>query len=119
MGSLQLCETLTVFHSTLQMVFSTKSCQQRGFSTKDSTFNHDRKGVFGTGFETTFTMDLPGFQRSERSELDKAKMELGLKIEPSRQGGSAFHVVLQQFPEDTEKDIVVRGVEAVDKLAFM
>jgi len=116
---LRLQKAVARIEEALKMVFSTKSCQQRGFSTKDSTFNHDRKGVFGTGFETTFTMDLPGFQRSERSELDKAKMELGLKIEPSRQGGSAFHVVLQQFPEDTEKDIVVRGVEAVDKLAFM
>ena len=38
------------------------------------------RGVYGTGFETTFTIDLPGFGKAEKSELEKAANELFLDI---------------------------------------
>ena len=38
------------------------------------------RGVYGTGFEATFTIDLPGFGKAEKSELEKAANELFLDI---------------------------------------
>ena len=38
------------------------------------------RGVYGTGFETTFTIDLPGFGKAEKTELEKAANELFLDI---------------------------------------
>merc|ERR1712045_286212 len=35
-----------------------KSCQQRGFTTKDGQFQHSRREVYGTGFEVVITMEL-------------------------------------------------------------
>ena len=63
------------------MVFSTKSCQQRGFTTANGGFSHSRREVYGTGFETTFTMELVGFERAGREEIEKAKRDLNVKIE--------------------------------------
>jgi len=116
---LRLQKAVARIEEALKMVLSSKSCQQRGFSTKDGLFSHSRSGVFGTGLEITFTMELPGFQKADRTELDKAKMELATKIDLTRSGGSLFTVVLTQFPEDTERDIVCRSVEMVDRLAKM
>jgi len=116
---LRLQKAVARIEEALKMVLSSKSCQQRGFLTKDGSFSHSKSGVFGTGLEITFTMELPGFQKADRAELDKAKMELATKIDLTRSGGSLFTVVLTQFPEDTERDIVVRSVEMVDKLAKM
>merc|ERR1712122_362623 len=42
-----------------------KSCNQRGFTNDNGNFVHSKKGVYGTGFETTFTIDLPGFGKAE------------------------------------------------------
>ena len=41
----------------------------------------DYRGVYGTGFETTFTIDLPGFNKADKRELAKAENELFLDIE--------------------------------------
>ena len=77
------------------MVFSTKSCNERGFTNTNGSFTHSKRsnfaivdtgndfgcrGVYGTGFETTFTIDLPGFGKAEKSELEKAANELFLDI---------------------------------------
>jgi len=113
---LRLQKAIARIEEALKMVFSTKSCQQRGFSTKDSAFLHDRKGVFGTGLECCFTMDLPGLHKAGLKEMEQVKVDLGIKLQPSRLGGSMYEVVLQQFPELTERDIVERSVEAVDSL---
>jgi hypothetical protein len=39
------------------------------------------RGVYGTGFETTFTIDLPGFGKADKTELEKVKNELFLDVE--------------------------------------
>jgi len=95
-----------------------KSCQQRGFSTANGGFSHSRREVYGTGFETSFTMELVGFERAGRDEIEKAKRELNLKIEKNGKPNT-FTVVLNQVPEDTEQDIVKKSVEAVDALGKM
>jgi len=116
---LRLQKAIARIEEALKMVLSSKSCQQRGFATKDGGFNHNKMGVFGTGLEITFTMELPGFQKAEKCELDKAKMELAAKIDLIKPGSALFSVVLTQFPEDSERDIVTKSVEMVDKLAKM
>merc|ERR1711892_1566756 len=102
---LRLQKAIARIEEALKMVFSTKSCQQRGFSTKDSAFLHDRKGVFGTGLECCFTMDLPGLHKAGLKEMEQVKVDLGIKIEKSGKP-NPFTVVLNQAPEDTEQDIV-------------
>ena len=37
--------------------------------------------VYGTGFKTTFTIDLPDFNKADKMELAKADNELFLEIE--------------------------------------
>ena len=59
-----------------------QSCQQKGFTTNKTGFAHSKKGVYGTGFEITFAMELPGFQEAGRAELDKARADLNLEIGP-------------------------------------
>jgi len=113
---LRLQKAIARIEEALKMVFSTKSSRQRGFSTKDSAFTHERQGVFGTGLETSFTLDLPGLHKAGPKQIEQAKLDFGIKIQPSRHGGSLYTVVLQQFPEHTERDIVERSVEAVDSL---
>merc|ERR1712088_19026 len=49
-----------------------KSCQQRGFATNDGKFVHSRREVYGTGFETSFSLELLGFARAGREEIEKA-----------------------------------------------
>jgi len=93
-----------------------KSCQQKGFTTNNSGFAHGKKGVFGTGFEITFAIELPGFLEAGRAELDKARAELKLRIEPEIRGLNTFKVVMKQVPDDSEHDIVTKSVETVDKL---
>jgi len=100
------------------MVFSTKSCQQRGFTTANGGFSHSRREVYGTGFETTFTMELVGFERAGREEIEKAKRDLNVKIEKNGKPNT-FTVVLNQGPDETEQDIVTKSVEAVDNLGKM
>jgi len=115
---LRLQKAVARIEEALKMVFSTKSCQQRGFTTGNGGFAHSRREVYGTGFETTFTMELVGFERAGREEIEKARRELNLKIEKNGKPNT-FTVVLNQAPEDTEQDIVRKSVEAVDALGRM
>merc|ERR1711937_678213 len=55
---LRLQKAVARIEEALKMVFSSKSCQQRGFTTKDGQFQHSRREVYGTGFEVVITMDL-------------------------------------------------------------
>jgi len=95
-----------------------KSCQQKGFTTNNNGFAHSKKGVYGTGFEITFNMELPGFQEAGRAELDKAKADLNLTIGPEGVPlcAGVFNIVLKQSPDDSEHDIVTNSIETVDKL---
>merc|ERR1719153_1269075 len=95
-----------------------KSCQQRGFTTGNGGFSHSRKAVYGTGFETSFSMELLGFARAGREEIEKASRELSVKIEKNGKP-NIFNVVVNQVPEDTEEDIVKKSVAAVDVLGRM
>merc|ERR1712042_143743 len=95
-----------------------KSCQQRGFTTENGGFSHSRKAVYGTGFETMFSMELIGFAKAGREEIEKASRELSVKIEKNGRP-NIFNVVVNQVPEDTEEDIVRKGVTAVDLLGRM
>jgi len=92
-----------------------KSCNERSFATSKGAFIHNKRGVYHTGFETTFTIDLPGFAKAEKMELEKARNDLFLDIEKGR-SGTIHTVVLKQSPDDSELDIVTRSVEAVDTL---
>jgi len=113
---LRLQKAVARIEEALKMVFSAKSCQQRGFTTSNGGFCHSRPAVYGTGFEISFTMELAGLCRAGKDEVEKAGRELNLRVEQSRRGTNLFNVVLNQVPEDTEEDIVRKSVEAVDGL---
>ena len=55
-----------------------------------------RREVYGTGLEVVITMDLVGLMKAGMQELDKAKRDLGLKIEKSDRGAATFTVVSGQ-----------------------
>lgn len=55
-----------------------------------------RREVYGTGLEVVITMDLVGLMKAGVQELDKAKRDLGLKIEKSDRGAATFTVVSGQ-----------------------
>jgi len=95
-----------------------KACQQKGFTTNNHGFAHTKKGVYGTGFEITFNMELPGFQEAGRAELDKARADLNLEIGPKGVPlcAGVFSIVYKQSPDDSEHDIVTKSIETVDKL---
>merc|ERR1712241_1096757 len=95
-----------------------KSCNERGFANNNGSFVHSKKGVYGTGFETTFTIDLPGFGKAEKSELERAANELFLDVVKGR-SGNLYTVSIRQSIEDTEEEIVTRSVEALDNLYAM
>jgi len=97
-----------------------KSCNERGFTNNNGSFTHSKRGVYGTGFETTFTIDLPGFGngKADKSELEKAANELFLDIVKGR-SGNLYTVSIRQRIEDTEEEIVQRSVEGVDNLFMM
>jgi len=115
---LRLQKAVARIEEALKMVFSSKSCQQRGFTTENGGFSHSRKAVYGTGFETSFSMELLGFARAGREEIEKASRELSVKIEKNGKP-NIFNVVVNQVPEDTEEDIVKKSVAAVDVLGRM
>jgi len=115
---LRLQKAVARIEEALKMVFSSKSCQQRGFTTENGGFSHSRKAVYGTGFETMFSMELIGFAKAGREEIEKASRELSVKIEKNGRP-NIFNVVVNQVPEDTEEDIVRKGVAAVDLLGRM
>ena len=79
----ELCVT-NPFLFLLQMVFSIKSCFQCGFTTVNGGFLHYRREVYGTGFETSFTMELVGLERTGREGIEKTEKELNVKIERNR-----------------------------------
>jgi len=115
---LRLQKAVARIEEALKMVFSSKSCQQRGFTTENGGFSHSRRSVYGTGFETSFSLELLGFARAGKEELEKASRELNVKIEKNGKP-NIFNVVVNQVPEDTEQDIVKKGVVAVDILGRM
>jgi protein-arginine kinase len=95
-----------------------KSCNERGFTNNNGSFTHSKRGVYGTGFETTFTIDLPGFGKAEKTELEKAANELFLDIAKGR-SGNLYTVSIRQSIEDNEEDIVKRSVESLDNLYML
>merc|ERR1712141_340168 len=96
-----------------------KSCQQRGFATNDGKFVHSRREVYGTGLEVVVTMELLGFAKAGMAEIEKARREIGVKIEKCDKGSATFTVILNQGPDDEEEDIVKKTVVAVDTLGRM
>ena len=56
----------------------------------------NRREVYGTGFEVVITMDLLGLLKAGTDEVDKARRELGLRIEECPRGAAAFTVVYNQ-----------------------
>merc|ERR1719153_2104384 len=113
---LRLQKAVARIEEALKMVFSMKSCQQRGFTTANGGFLHSRRGVYGTGFEISFTMELVGLERAGREEIEKVAKDLHVKIERNRKGANMFTVIYNQSPDDTEEEIVKKSVEAVDTL---
>jgi len=116
---LRLQKAIARIEEALKMVFSTKSCQQRGFTTANGAFVHSRREVYRTGFEVVLTMELIGFERAGQDEIEKAKTEFNVKIDKCRKGPNTFNVVLNQSPDDTEEVIVRKSVVAVDGIARM
>merc|ERR1712141_359802 len=96
-----------------------KSCQQRGFATCDGKFVHSRREVYGTGLEVVVTMELIGFVKAGMNEIEKARREIGVKIDKCDKGSATFTVILNQGPDDEEEDIVKKTVVAVDSLGRM
>merc|ERR1711902_183051 len=96
-----------------------KSCQQRGFATHEGKFVHSRREVYGTGLEVVVTMELLGFAKAGMAEIEKARREIGVKIEKCDKGSATFTVILNQGPDDEGEDIVKKTVVAVDTLGRM
>merc|ERR1712037_281701 len=89
---------------------------ERGFTNNNGSFTHSKRGVYGTGFETTFTIDLPGFGKAEKTELEKAANELFLDIaneeEPAdqagHQGGPVWPLLVKHQPRT--QPLFMRGL---------
>merc|ERR1719410_1030688 len=96
-----------------------KSCQQRGFATNDGKFVHSRREVYGTGLEVVVTMELLGLAKAGMDEIEKARKEIGVKIDKCDKGSATFTVILNQGPDDVEEEIVKKTVVAVDSLGRM
>merc|ERR1719166_950106 len=96
-----------------------KSCQQRGFATNDGKFVHSRREVYGTGLEVVVTMELIGFAKAGMAEIEKARREIGVKIDKCDKGSATFTVTLNQGPDDEEEEIVKKTIVAVDSLGRM
>jgi len=92
---------------------------KRGFSEKDGQYVHCRPDVYGTGLETTFTIDLPGFQKAGRNELEQCCQELKIKVEQEGKDDLCWKVRSKQTNGDIEAEIIERSVEAVEKLWAM
>jgi len=60
-------------------------------------------------------VDLPGFNKAEKTELSRVANDLFLDIEKGR-SGSNYSVTTKQSPDDGEQDIVIRTVESVECL---
>jgi len=116
---LRLQKAVARIEEALKMIISVKSCQQRGFATSNGAFSHSRREVYGTGLEVVITMDLVGLMKGGMQEIDKAKRELGLKIEKCDRGAATFTVVYGQGPDDSEEEIVSKTVSAVESLYRM
>jgi len=89
---------------------------KRGFAENEGSYLHKRQDVFGTALEATFIIDLPGYQKAGRNDLERRCQELQIKVEPVGKDNLSWSVKCRQFKEDAEADIVERTVEAVDTL---
>merc|ERR1712038_281006 len=116
---LRLQKAVARIEEALKMINSFKSCQQRGFATHEGKFVHSRREVYGTGLEVVVTMELLGFAKAGMAEIEKARREIGVKIEKCDKGSATFTVILNQGPDDEEEDIVKKTVVAVDTLGRM
>merc|ERR1712226_493053 len=116
---LRLQKAVARIEEALKMIISTKSCQQRGFATNDGKFVHSRREVYGTGLEVFVSMELLGFAKAGMDEIEKARREIGVKIDKCDKGSATFTVILNQGPDDVEEEIVKKTVVAVDKLGRM
>jgi len=116
---LRLQKAVARIEEALKMIISTKSCQQRGFATNDGKFVHSRREVYGTGLEVVVTMELIGFAKAGMDEIEKARREIGVKIDKCDKGSATFTVTLNQGPDDVEEEIVKKTVVAVDSLGRM
>jgi len=116
---LRLQKAVARIEEALKMIISTKSCQQRGFATNDGKFVHSRREVYGTGLEVVVTMELLGFAKAGMAEIEKARREIGVKIDKCDKGSATFTVILNQGPDDEEEEIVKKTVVAVDSLGRM
>merc|ERR1711974_183717 len=116
---LRLQKAVARIEEALKMINSFKSCQQRGFATRDGKFVHSRREVYGTGLEVVVTMELIGFAKAGMNEIEKARREIGVKIDKCDKGSATFTVILNQGPDDVEEEIVKKTVVAVDSLGRM
>jgi len=78
-----------------------------------------RREVYGTGLEVVVTMELLGLAKAGMDEIEKAKREIGVKIDKCDKGTATFTVTLNQGPDDDEEEIVRKTVIAVDTLGKM
>jgi len=107
---LRLHKAVTKMEEAIQVL------SKKGFAESDSCYTHTRPGVFGTGLEATFTIDLPGFQKAGRNELEQRCQELKIKVEPEGKEDLCWKVRSKQSSGDTEPEIIESSVEAVNKL---
>ena len=55
-----------------------------------------RREVYGTGLEVVVTMELLGFAKAGMDEIEKARREIGVKIDKCDKGSATFTVILNQ-----------------------
>lgn len=107
---LRLSKAVTRMEEAIQVL------SKRGFAENDGSYLHKRQDVFGTALEATFIIDLPGYQKAGRNDLERRCQELQIKVEPVGKDDLSWSVKCRQFKEDTEVEIIERTVEAVDTL---
>ena len=74
---------LRLHKAVLAIEQAIKSCQGQGFTSDLDGFSHSQACVNGTGMEINFNIQLPGFVKAGKAELDKRKADLNSFINNS------------------------------------
>jgi len=93
-----------------------KSLTKRGFTTKDGKFVHSQDGIYGDGFDLSFIVEYPGFEKEGEKTLKSMGIKCGLNVQKYGRKDGMYEIRVSQRPDDTVMAILKRGVLGVDAL---
>jgi len=93
-----------------------KSLTKRGFATKDGKFSHTQQGIYGDGFDLSFVVEYPGFEKEGDKALKSKGIKLGLTVQKYGRKDGMYEVRVSQRAEDTVWTIIKRGIQGIDAL---